>query len=109
MTDAQDFRPILTRHGDIRAWVTRRHGLPAIARLRDEEGALHARLCLSFERRRRTPATRARSDDGMSPVSWSAWLAELDRQRLALRVGPGETPEFEFVRRDGRETDAGAR
>jgi hypothetical protein len=33
----------------------------------------------------------------MTPVSWTAWLAELDRQHLALRVSQDE--EFEFVER----------
>lgn len=100
MTHGQDVKSILTRHGEIRAWVSRRRGLPAIARTHDDRGEPLARLCLSFERRRCTPGTRARGDDGMSPVSWSAWLAELDRQHLALRVGEGEAPDFEFVRRD---------
>ena len=36
----------------------------------------------------------------MSPVSWAAWLAELDRQRLALKVSNQKTPDFEFVERE---------
>jgi len=38
-------------------------------------------------------------DQGSSPVSWSAWLAELDRQQLALRVTEGDDAEYEFVAR----------
>lgn len=89
----------LTRHRDIQNWVSDRKGLPAIARQTDSFGQMRARLCLSFERRRRDAANRAKEDDGMSPCSWSAWLAELDRQNLALRVRPGGENSFEFVNR----------
>jgi hypothetical protein len=89
----------LTRHRDIQNWVTDRKGLPAIARQPDDFGQMRARLCLSFERRRRDAASRAKADDGMSPCSWTAWLAELDRQNLALRVTPGSDADFEFVDR----------
>jgi hypothetical protein len=41
------------------------------------------------------PAT----DQGASPVSWSAWLAELDRQQLALRVSEDGETDYEFVER----------
>ena len=33
------------------------------------------------------------------PVSWSAWLAELDRRHLALKVSDRQSPDFEFVER----------
>jgi len=32
-------------------------------------------------------------------VSWAAWLAELDRQQLALRVSENGETEYEFVER----------
>jgi hypothetical protein len=35
----------------------------------------------------------------MSPVSWTAWLAELDRQNLALRVTGEKQPSYEFIER----------
>ena len=89
----------LTRHRDIQTWVSERRGIPAIARVRNHLGDLRARLCLSFERQRRSNEDRAKADDGMSPVSWSAWLAELDRQNLALKVSGSDKPEFEFVDR----------
>jgi hypothetical protein len=38
-------------------------------------------------------------DQGASPVSWAAWLAELDRQQLALRVSEDGETEYEFVER----------
>jgi hypothetical protein len=33
------------------------------------------------------------------PVSWTAWLAELDRQQLALRVSENGETEYELVER----------
>jgi hypothetical protein len=89
----------LTRHRDIQSWVSQRRGIPAIARVRDHLGEMRARLCLSFERKRRSNEDRTRIDDGMSPCSWTAWLAELDRQNLALKVSGSDKPEFEFVDR----------
>jgi hypothetical protein len=38
-------------------------------------------------------------DQGASPVSWTAWLAELDRQQLALRVSDGNETEYELIER----------
>jgi hypothetical protein len=35
----------------------------------------------------------------MSPCSWTAWLAELDRQQLALKVDPA-ADKFELVERN---------
>lgn len=73
----------LTRHRDIQNWVNDRRGSPAIARVRDHFGQEQAELRLRFDHEQ---AYRAEPDDGMSPCSWTAWLAELDRQQLALRV-----------------------
>lgn len=86
----------LTRHRDIQNWVTDRHGIPAIARVRNRFGEEHAQLKLSFERRRKQRMES--QDDGMSPCSWTAWLAELDRQQLALKVDLG-ADYFELVDR----------
>ncbi len=38
-------------------------------------------------------------DQGASPISWTAWLAELDRQQLALRVTEEGEIDYEFVER----------
>ena len=76
----------LTRHRDIQNWVTDRQGIPAIARVRNRFGEERAQLKLSFQRRRTLQA--GSESEGMSPCSWTAWLAELDRQQLALRVDP---------------------
>ena len=73
----------LTRHKDIQNWVTDRRGIPAIARIRNRFGEERAQLLLRFVR-----SQGGNIDDGMSPCSWTAWLAELDRQHLALQVSP---------------------
>lgn len=86
----------LTRHRDIQNWVTDRHGIPAIARVRNRFGEESAQLKLSFERPERK--NRSSQDDGMSPCSWTAWLAELDRQQLALKVDL-MADDFELVDR----------
>lgn len=89
---------MLTRHRDIQNWVTDRKGVPAISRVRDRFGDEHALLRLSFERRRRAPRAGLDETDDMTPCSWTAWLAELDRQQLALRVDSA-ADDFELVER----------
>ena len=74
---------MLTRHRDIRNWVADRKGSPAISRIRNSAGDVRAKLTLRFSH-----DAEGREDVGMSPCSWVAWLAELDRQQLALRVEP---------------------
>ncbi|KKB78910.1 hypothetical protein VW35_10570 [Devosia soli] len=73
----------LTRHSDIQNWVTDRQGIPAVARIRNRFGEEKAKLLLRFVR-----SQGGTVDDGMSPCSWTAWFAELDRQQLALKVTP---------------------
>lgn len=90
----------LTRHRDIQNWVTDRHGIPAIARVRNRFGEERAQLRLSFDKRGK--AQPDSQDDGMSPCSWTAWLAELDRQQLVLKVD-ATADGFELVER--RETN----
>jgi hypothetical protein len=82
----------LTRHRDIQSWVSDRQGTPAIARVRNKMGEARAQLKLRF-----APDRDDREAGEMSPCSWSAWLAELDRQQLALRVEP--TGQCELVSR----------
>lgn len=87
----------LTRHRDIQNWVTDRHGIPAIARVRNRFGEERAQLKLSFQKLDKRQIES--QDDGMSPISWTAWLAELDRQHLALQVGQIDD-DFELVERN---------
>lgn len=88
----------LVRHRDIQNWVSTRQGQPAIRRVPDRTGMVHARLAINFPKRIRLTETPSQ-DDGMAPCSWSAWLAELDRQQLALRVADTGKSAFEFVPR----------
>jgi hypothetical protein len=87
----------LVQHSDIQNWVTARHGMPAFSRL---AGQTRAKLALSFGKPHTPPTSTPAMDDGISPVSWHAWLAELDRQHLALKVSTQNSAEFEFVQRD---------
>ena len=88
----------LTRHRDIQAWVTDRRGMPAMVRTPNSFGEWRARLALKFDRPHRPDGMPA-VDQGASPVSWSAWLAELDRQQLALRVSEDGETEYELIER----------
>lgn len=83
---------MLTQHRDIQNWVSDNRGTPAIARIRDRMGREMAQLKLRFDHK-----LDSELDSGMSPCSWTAWLAELDRQQLALMVEPNGT--FELVPR----------
>lgn len=90
----------LTRHRDIQSWVSDHRGTPAIRRVANRFGETKAQLELAF----RSPKARPvggmpRVDDGLSPVSWTAWLAELDRRQLALRIFDRQSPTFELVPR----------
>lgn len=84
---------MLTRHRDIQNWVHDRKGSPAIARVRNKFGEVRAQLKLRFAEKH----AEGRDDVGMSPCSWNAWLAELDRQQLALKIEP--TGKCEIVSR----------
>lgn len=88
----------LIAHRDIQNWVSARKGQPAIRRVPDPTGRMRSRLELNFERPR-LPTENPSQGSGLSPVSWTAWLAELDRQNLALRVSDRGQPAFEFIER----------
>lgn len=89
----------LRRHRDIRSWVRDHHGTPAIRRIPNRFGEMESRLELTFRAPKAVPENgMPRIDDGMSPISWTAWLAELDRRQLGLRVSDLKQPQFQFVR-----------
>ena len=88
----------LTRHRDIQAWVTDRHGMPAILRGHNRFVELRSRLAIRF-RGIGKPECMPGVDQGVMPVSWSAWLAELDRQQLALRVSEDGETDYELIER----------
>jgi hypothetical protein len=90
----------LTRHRDIQNWVSDHRGMPAIRRVRNRFGGTESRLELTFSTPKAKPENGMPGvDDGLSPVSWTAWLAELDRRKLALKVSDRTSPDFEFVDR----------
>lgn len=86
----------LVSHHDIQKWVSANRGQPAIRRVPDKSGQIRSRLTLNFGRHS-APENMPGLDEGLSPVSWAAWLAELDRQNLALRVG--RATRFELIDR----------
>ena len=87
----------LINHGDIQKWVLGQNGQPALSRVPDYSGRMHSQLVISFARQRGRLITETpNQDDGAGPCSWTAWLAELDRQHLALRV---TDDAYEFVDR----------
>jgi hypothetical protein len=88
----------LTRHRDIQAWVSDRKGLPAMVRAHNRFGEMRAKLALRFEKMGK-PEGMPNVDQGLSPVSWTAWLAELDRQQLALRVTDEGETDYELIER----------
>jgi hypothetical protein len=90
----------LTEHRDIRNWVANRKGMPALRRIPNRLGEMRPRLALNFPHHHAAPRSTPTQDDGISPVSWSAWLAELDRQKLALKVIDEKQPAFEFIARN---------
>ncbi len=97
----------LIQHRDIQNWVSARHGMPAISRVPNSMGEMRARLALNFGKTRGRPTSMPPIDDGIAPVSWSAWLAELDRQHLALKVSNQKNPDFEFVERQDAVKNSG--
>jgi hypothetical protein len=90
----------LVRHRDIQNWVSDRRGSPAIRRILNRFGEAEAKLELTFSAPKAKPERgMPRVDDGLMPVSWNAWLAELDRRHLALKVSDREDVDFEFIER----------
>ena len=91
----------LTDHHDIKKWVEARHGQPALRHVVGKTGAVEPRLAIRFDAPR-DPLFVPGQDDGMSPCSWTAWMAELDRQHLALEVSGAAGTKVEFVARGKR-------
>jgi hypothetical protein len=91
----------LINHKDIRTWVDARRGQPAFIRVPTETGEVRAELALNFPRGETVAETPKLDSGAMNPCSWTAWLAELDRQKLALRVSDRGDPDFAFVDRKG--------
>jgi len=83
----------LTAHDDVRAWATARAGTPAFAATpnpTDSPGDQPPLLRLAFGQDIVNGDGGEGADrmDGLQSVGWEDWLAEFDRQNLALTV-PG--------------------
>ncbi len=90
---------MLTGHRDIRRWAEARRAQPALALALGRNGELRRRLALRFSMQAPSPTDPAAENEGMTPCSWTAWLAELDRQNLALKVRDVDADAVEFVAR----------
>lgn len=105
----------LTQPEDVRQWVEARAGAPMSMDVPDGSGDSRTLLNITFGQH----ALNADANEGPDRVTgfalsaWDEWLAELDRQGLAIRVHD-ETPgtldnDFEFVARDSKAQPAAAR
>ena len=92
---------MLVAHHDIQSWVSSHNGMPAMHRVPNQFGGAKAQLSLRF-RGPEAPELMPTIDDGSAPCSWNAWLAELDRQELAVRITSPQGPDYQLVPRSGR-------
>jgi hypothetical protein len=94
----------LTKHSDIREWAEGRSGYPMMEDVPDGTD-VRSLLEITFGQHALNADTNEGPDrpGGFRLVGWDEWLAEFDRQKLALRVPdeePGRTDnDFEFVNR----------
>lgn len=105
---------ILTDHAEIRQWAEARNGSPMLMDVPSGTGS-RTLLQLTFGQHALNAQNNEgpdRAAGGYQLVNWDDWLAELERQQLALKVRddrPGSLDnDFEFVSReaDARTTDA---
>jgi hypothetical protein len=98
----------LTKPADIRQWVEARAGAPMTMDMPDGSGETRTLLNITFGQHALNADENEGPDrlGGFELVAWDDWLAELDRQGLAIRVrdeAPGTLDnDFEFVARDGK-------
>jgi hypothetical protein len=98
---------ILSEGDDIREWAAARGGSPMVADIPDPTGD-RMLLQISFGQHFLNADMNEgpdRATGGFRLVSWDEWLAELDRQDLAIKINdemPGVLDnDFRFVDRDG--------
>lgn len=101
-------------HEAVKLWAEARGGSPMMEDQPDGRGGTRSVLQITFGQHALNADENEGPDriSGFELVSWDDWLAEFDRQGLALKVNdeqPGlEDNDFEFVARNGqgRSTDA---
>lgn len=97
---------ILTDHAAIRQWAEARNGYPMLMDVPSGTGS-RTLLQLTFGQHALNADNNEgpdRAAGGYQLVTWDDWLAELERQQLALKVNdeqPGRLDnDFHFVSRD---------
>ena len=96
---------VLTKAIEIRQWVAARGGYPVLLEMPDGTGS-RTLLQLTFGQHLLNADENEGPDrpSGYELVSWDDWLAELDKQGLALKVSDdpsgGNEREYEIVARD---------
>lgn len=98
---------ILTSADDIRLWAEARAGAPMSMDVPDGTNS-RTLLTITFGQHALNADENEGPDhiSGYELVAWDDWIAELDKQGLAIKVRD-ETPgaldnDFEFVSRDGK-------
>ena len=98
----------LTKSVDIRRWVEARAGAPMSMDMPTGTGDTRTLLNITFGQHALNADENEGPDriSGFALIGWEEWIAEFDRQRLAMRVrdeAPGQLDnDFEFVARDGK-------
>jgi hypothetical protein len=98
----------LTKPDDIRQWAEARAGAPMSMDMPDGSGEMRTLLNITFGQHALNADENEGPDriTGFELTSWDEWVAELEKQGMAIRVrdeSPGQLDnEFEFVARDGK-------
>lgn len=98
----------LTKPDEIRRWVEARAGAPMSMDMPDGTGDTRTLLNITFGQHALNADENEGPDriGGFDLIGWEDWLAELDKQGLAIRVrdeAPGQLDnDFEFVAREGK-------
>jgi len=98
---------LVKSHEAVKLWAEARGGSPMMEDQPDGRGGTRSVLQITFGQHALNADENEGPDrlGGFELVSWDDWLAEFDRQGLALKVNdevPGsEDNDFEFVARSG--------
>ena len=99
---------VITAHDELRQWAEARGGNPMAMDVPDGTGESRTLLQITFGQHALNADENEGPDriGGFDLIGWDDWIAELDKQGLAIRVrdeAPGQLDnDFEFVARDGK-------